>query len=80
MNRTKSQPKEKDETIKRSATKKAAKPTPKPSDVEKTQSFTAVFASDAYALAEAFAATVEVVSVEEGDDGGAGTTVTVTYK
>ena len=80
MAKVKVQPTQKDETVKRSSTRAAAKPTPKPSDVEKTQSFTAVFANDAQASAEAFGATVEVISVEESSAGNAGTTVTVTYK
>ena len=80
MAKVKVQPTQKDETVKRSSTRAEAKPTPKPSDVEKTQSFTAVFASDAHVSAEAFAATVEVVSVEESSAGDAGTKVTVTYK
>ena len=80
MAKAKAQPVKKDETVKRSSTKTAVKPTPEPRDIEKTQSFTAVFASDAYASAEAFGATVEVVSVEESSSGDAGTTVTVTYK
>ena len=80
MAKAKAQPVKKDETVKRSYTKTAVKPTPEPTDIEKTRTFTEVFASDAYASAEAFGATVEVVRVEEGDDGGAGTTVTVIYK
>ena len=67
-------------TIKRSSNKAVIKPTPEPSDIEKTQSFTAVFANDAHTSADAFAATVEVVSVEESSAGDAGTKVTVTYK
>ena len=80
MAKVKVQPTQKDETVKRSSTRAASKPTPNPSDVEKTQSFTAVFASDAHVSAEAFAATVEVVSIEESSAGDAGTKVTVTYK
>ena len=76
MAKVKVQPTQKDETVKRSSTRAAAKP----SDVEKTQSFTAVFANDAHTSADAFAATVEVVSVEESSAGDAGTKVTVTYK
>ena len=80
MAKVKAQSAQNDETIKRSSTRAAAKPTPEPSDIEKAQSFTAVFANDAHTSAEAFAATVEVVSVEESSAGNAGTTVTVTYK
>ena len=69
-----------DETIKRGGT--IAKPTPKASDVEKTQSFTAVFADDAHASAQHFInnSEVEVVGVEETGAGNSGTMVTVTYK
>ena len=65
-----------DQTIKR------AKPTPVAKEVEKTQSFTAAFASDAHVAAErAFAdSDVQIVSTEESDAGDAGTTVTVTFK
>ena len=80
MAKVKAQPTQKDETVKRSSTRAVAKPTPKPRDIEKTQSFTAVFASDAHASAEAFGATNEVIGVEESSAGDAGTTVTVTYK
>ena len=80
MAKAKVQPVKKDETVKRSSTKTAVKPTPEPTDIEKTKSFTAVFDNDAHASAAAFGATVEVVSVEESDAGDAGTTVTVTYK
>ena len=80
MAKAKVQPVKKDETVKRSSTKTAVKPTPEPTDIEKTLSFTAVFANDAQASAEAFGATVEVISVEESSAGNAGTTVTVTYK
>ena len=69
-----------DETIKRGDT--IAKPTPKASDVEKTQSFTAAFADDAHASAQHFINTseIEVVGVEETGAGNSGTMVTVTYK
>ena len=80
MAKAKVQPTQKNGTIKRSSNKAVIKPTPEPSDIEKTQSFTAVFANDAQASAEAFGATVEVISVEESSAGNAGTTVTVTYK
>ena len=65
-----------DETIKR------ARPTPQAKDVEKTQSFTAAFASDAHAEANrAFEGSeVEIVSIDESSAGDAGTTVTVTFK
>jgi hypothetical protein len=69
-----------DETIKRGGT--TAKSTPKASDVEKTQSFTAAFAGDAHASAQHFInnSKIEVVDVEETNAGDAGTMVTVTYK
>ena len=69
-----------DETIKRGGP--IAKPTPKASDVEKTQSFTAAFADDAHASAQHFInnSEIEVVGVEETNAGDAGTMVTVTYK
>lgn len=65
-----------DETIKR------ARPTPQAKEVEKTQSFTAVFATDAHAEAiRAFEGSeVEIVSIDESSAGDAGTTVTVTFK
>ncbi len=70
---------EADKTIKRDRTAPA---TPQAKDVEKTQSFTAVFASDAHAEANrAFEGSeVEIVSIDESGAGDAGTTVTVTYK
>ena len=65
-----------DETIKRT------RPTPQAKEVEKTQSFTAAFASDAHAEANrAFEGSeVEIVSIDESSAGDAGTTVTVTFK
>ena len=65
-----------DETIKRT------RPTPPAKEVEKTQSFTAAFASDAHAEASrAFEGSeVEIVSIDESSAGDAGTTVTVTFK
>jgi len=65
-----------DETIKRT------RPTPQAKEVEKTQSFTAAFASDAHAEASrAFEGSeVEIVSIDESSAGDAGTTVTVTFK
>ena len=65
-----------DETIKRTRT------TPQAKEVEKTQSFTAAFASDAHAEANrAFEGSeVEIVSIDESSAGDAGTTVTVTFK
>ena len=67
-----------DETIKRGKT--PAKSTPKASAVEKTQSFTAAFKSDAHAAADYGLGDRVELSREESDAGPAGITVTVTYK
>ena len=54
--------------------------TPKASDVEKTQSFTAPFKNDAHAEADHWLKDREEVSREESDAGDEGVRVTVTYK
>jgi len=72
---------EDDGTITReeSATPKAPS-TPKASDVEKSQSFTAAFKNDAHAAADHWLAGREEVSREENDAGDAGVEVTITCK
>ena len=80
MAKAKTQPAKKDETVKRSSTRSKAKPTPQPSDIEKTISFTEVFVNDARSLAQAFVEDKEVISMDESDAGDAGTTGTVIYK
>ena len=54
--------------------------TPKASEVEKTESFTAAFKADAHAAADHFLGDREEVSREESDAGNEGIKVTVTYK
>ena len=62
--------------------KRDAKSTPPASEIKKTETFTAVFVSDAYAAADRFFgdANVEILNKEEVDAGDAGTSVVVTYK
>ena len=62
--------------------KRDAKSTPTASEIKKTETFTAVFVSDAYAAADRFFgdANVEILNKEEVDAGDAGTSVVVTYK
>ena len=72
-------PKTGDGTIARD--KATPKATPKASQVEKTESFTAVFKADAHAAADHFLGDKEEeVNREESDAGNEGTRVTVTYK
>jgi hypothetical protein len=60
--------------------KPAPKPTPKASKIEKVESFTAAFKSDAHAAADHWLDDREEVSREESDAGPDGVKVTVTYK
>ena len=62
--------------------KRDAKSTPPASEIKKTETFTAVFVSDAYAAADRFFgdANVEILNKEEVHAGDAGTSVGVTYK
>ena len=60
--------------------KPAVPATPKASQVEKTESFTAAFKADAHAAADHFLGGREEVSREESDGGNEGTRVTVIYK
>ena len=78
MARAKAAPKTNDGTITRN--KAATKATPKASQIEKTESFTAAFKGDAHAAADHFLGGKEEVSREESDAGNEGTRVTVTYK
>ena len=71
-------PKTDDGTIARD--KPAIPATPKASQVEKTESFTAAFKADAHAAADNFLGGREEVSREESDAGNEGTRVTITYK
>ena len=71
-------PKTDDGTIARD--KARTPPTPKASQVEKTESFTAAFKADAHAAADHFLSDKEEVSREESDAGNEGTRVIVTYK
>ena len=56
------------------------KATPKASEIEKTESFTAAFKADAHAAADYFLSDKEEVSREESNAGNEGTRVIVTYK
>ena len=78
MAKVKALPKTDDGTIARD--KPAVPATPKASQVEKTQSFTAAFKADAHAAADHFLGGREEVSREESDGGNEGVKVTVTYK
>ena len=78
MARAKAAPKTNDGTITRD--KVTTKATPKASQIEKTESFTAAFKADAHAAADYFLGDKEEVSREESDAGNEGTRVTVTYK
>ena len=78
MAKAKAAPKIDDGTITRN--KAATTPTPKASQVEKTESFTAAFKADAHVAADHFLGDKEEVSREESDAGNEGTRVTVTYK
>ena len=80
-----------DETITRQEVKEAktetpsAPPTPKASNVEKTESFTAAFKNDAHAAADHFLQHnsdnhPEEISREETNAGDEGIRVTITYK
>ena len=78
MARAKAAPKTNDGTITRN--KAATKATPKASQIEKTESFTAAFKADAHVAADYFLGDREELSREESDAGNEGTRVTVTYK
>ena len=78
MARAKAAPKTNDGTITRD--KVTTKATPKASQIEKTESFTASFKADAHVAADHFLGDKEEVSREESDAGNEGTRVTVTYK
>ena len=79
MARAKAAPKTNDSTITRD--KVTTKATPKASQIEKTESFTAAFKGDAHAAADYFLGDKEEeVNREESDAGNEGTRVTVTYK
>ena len=78
MAKVKALPKTDDGTIARD--KPAVPATPKASQVEKTESFTAAFKADAHAAADHFLGGREEVSREESDGGNEGARVTVTYK
>ena len=78
MARAKAVPKTNDGTITRD--KVTIKATPKASEIEKTESFTAAFKADAHVAADHFLGDKEEVSREESDAGNEGTRVTVTYK
>ena len=78
MAKAKAVPKKDDGTITRD--KATLKATPKASQVEKTESFTAAFKADAHAAADHFLGDREEVNREESDAGNEGTRVTVTFK
>ena len=78
MARAKAAPKTNDGTITRD--KVTTKATPKDSQIEKTESFTAAFKADAHVAADYFLGDREELSREESDAGNEGTRVTVTYK
>ena len=78
MAKAKAVPKTDNGTITRD--KAGTPPTPKASQVEKTESFTAAFKADAHAAADHFLGGREEVSREESDAGNEGTRVIVTYK
>ena len=78
MAKAKAIPKTDDGTIARD--KPAIPATPKASQVEKTESFTAAFKADAHAAADHFLGGREEVGREESDAGNEGARVTVTYK
>ena len=71
-------PKTDDGTITRDKT--TPKATPKASQVEKTESFTAAFKADAHVAADRFLGGRKEIGREESDVGSDGTRVTVTYK
>ena len=78
MAKAKVLPKTDDGTIARD--KPAVPATPKASQVEKTESFTAAFKADAHAAADHFLGGREELGREESDAGNEGARVTVTYK
>ena len=86
MAKAKAIPKTDDGTITRD--KATPKATPKVSEIEKTESFTAAFKADAHAAADHFLGDEddhflgdkEEVGREESDGGNEGVKVTVTYK
>ena len=74
-----------DGTITRESAKTPpAPPTPKASDVEKTESFTAPFKGDAHSAADYFVSSKgevkEEISREESSTSDGGVRVTITYK
>ena len=78
MAKAKAVPKTDNGTITRN--KAGTTPTPKASQVEKTESFTAAFKADAHAAADYFLSDKEEVGREESNAGNEGTRVIVTYK
>ena len=78
MAKVKALPKTDDGTIARD--KPSLPATPKASQVEKTESFTAAFKADAHAAADHFLGGREELGREESDAGNEGARVTVTYK
>ena len=78
MARAKAAPKTNDGTITRD--KVTTKATPKASQIEKTESFTAAFKADAHAAADHFLGDKEEVGREKSDGVNEGVKVTVTYK
>ena len=78
MAKVKALPKTDDGTIARD--KPVVPATPKASQVEKTESFTAAFKADAHAAADHFLGGREELGREESDAGNEGARVTVTYK
>ena len=78
MAKVKALPKTDDGTIARD--KPVVPATPKASQVEKTESFTAAFKADAHAAADHFLGGREELGREESDAGNEGVRVTVTYK
>jgi hypothetical protein len=78
-------PAQNDGTISRKEAKSPKIPsTPKATDVDKSQSFTAAFKNDAHAAVDHFLKhntdNLEEISREESDAGNEGIRVTVTYK
>ena len=74
-------PAENDGTISREEAKSPKVPsTPKATDVDKSQSFTAAFKNDAHASADHWLGGREEISRKESDAGPDGVRVTVTYK
>ena len=78
MAKAKAAPKTDNGTITRD--KGGTPPTPKASQVEKTEYFTAAFTADSHSAADYFLSDKEEVSREESNAGNEGTRVIVTYK